>query len=175
MLHILKDIRFRSILLVALVVWAILAAVWYLTLGWDPTPAIRPLTRAGGTLRATPDKAGEPVGADVAAAMDSAANEGLEVEVSTAPPAGNRSPSPQASVTGRGGFVLQAGAFQHEGGARSRLQDLESRGHPVRLDSSSADGLIRILVGPFSDRSEARRVQRLLEADGIGAFVRSIE
>jgi cell division septation protein DedD len=52
------------------------------------------------------------------------------------------------------------------------MRELEARGHPVRIEPAPAQGLIRVLVGPFPTQVEARRVQRILEADGIGSFVR---
>ena len=173
MLHILRDIRFRSIMLVALVVWAILAAFWYLTLGWDPAPVVRPLSRGSGAVAAVPDRTVE----SGRLAVEAPAFLEPEAILAEIPPTAEPLPEPPPGHPSRpvvvtGGFVLQAGAFQHEAGARARMTDLEARGHPVRLEPAPAEGLIRVLVGPFPTQVQARRVQRLLEADGIGSFVR---
>jgi cell division protein FtsN len=173
MLHLLRDIRFRSIMLVSLVVWAILAAVWYLTLGWDPAPVVRPLTRGSGAVAAVPDRTAESSPAAVeAAAVPEPEVIPAGISPTPQPPAEPSPAHPSRPVAASGGFELQAGAFQHETGARARMRELEARGHPVRIEPAPAEGLIRVLVGPFPTQVEARRVQRILEADGIGSFVR---
>ena len=54
---------------------------------------------------------------------------------------------------------VQAGAFADPDNAEDLARQLRRRGETVRVDAG-ADGLNRVLIGPFSDPAEAARVRK---------------
>jgi len=54
---------------------------------------------------------------------------------------------------------VQAGAFADPDNAEDLARQLRRRGETVRVDPG-ADGLSRVLIGPFSDQDEAARVRK---------------
>lgn len=55
--------------------------------------------------------------------------------------------------------VVQVGAFAEADNARALAERLEFEGHAVDVEKGD-DGLTRVLLGPYSDLSEAERVRR---------------
>ena len=54
---------------------------------------------------------------------------------------------------------VQAGAFADPDNAEDLARQLRRRGETVRVDAG-ADGLSRVLIGPFSDPAEAAQVRK---------------
>ena len=50
------------------------------------------------------------------------------------------------------------------------IQSLEANGYHARVEAGPNQGVARILIGPFTDRSELEKAQRKLGASGILAM-----
>jgi cell division septation protein DedD len=171
-----RDVSLRTIVLVAVVVWATLAAVWFLSLGSgspaQPAPArdaapTRPPSVAASTQPATT----EPVAVPPAHPQDSGS--GQDVVVST-PPVKAPTSLPAAEQRDRG-FALQAGAFQSEASAQTLLGRIRGDGFPAFLQKPApGDSLYRVLVGPFQDKEQAETRREALKARGIETFVKAL-
>ncbi len=173
-----RDISLRTILLVAVVVWAMLAAIWFLSLGPGPGAQTKPAAVSASAPRQSD---GGTEGTKMAAApqvepptSEEVSTSGRDVVVSTAPGDPQEVASnPEASASG---FVLQVGAFRSEESARTLLERLKSDGFSGFLQTAGPrDPLYRVLVGPFPDRSGAEARQESLKARGIESFVKTLE
>ncbi len=174
-----RDISLRTIILVAVIVWATLAAIWFLSLG--PAP-VTPTTSARQLSSHSPSGA-VPESTESGAAGGSGvpqepapglATSGQDVVVSTQP-----DQAPEAASNpprSEGSFALQVGAFHAEEGARTLLERIKADGFPAFLRSSApADPLYRVMVGPFPDRQQALSRQESLKARGIDSFVKELK
>ena len=70
------------------------------------------------------------------------------------------------------GFVLQVGALKRERNADDLSNSLNQKGYPAAVSKSAADGLYRVVVGPYPDISTAVRVRTELKAQNIDGFVK---
>jgi cell division septation protein DedD len=72
----------------------------------------------------------------------------------------------------RHGFVLQVGALKRERYADDLSNSLNQKGYPAAVSRTAADGLYRVVVGPYPDISTAVRVRTKLKAQNIDGFVK---
>lgn len=173
-----RDISLRTILLVAVVVWAALAAIWFLSLGSGPVAQPNPAAISESAPRqadAEPAESQIPTVPQVEPQTPAEVSaSGQDVVVSTAPSTPQKVPSDR-EMSG-GGFVLQVGAFRSEEGARAVLERLKADGFSSFLrPAQPRDPLYRVLVGPFPDRGKAEARQESLKARGIESFVKKLE
>lgn len=89
------------------------------------------------------------------------------------PPAEPALPDPPSAKSGRTaatplqeGYQIQVAAFQDPSDAKRLAKTLRTNGHPVEVDSESRQGWVRVLVGPFADRTAAERAERKLRDAG---------
>lgn len=80
----------------------------------------------------------------------------IEVERGVAPPAAAPSSGAVVAIPDTCTLV-QVGAFSERRNAAEAARRLEARGEPVR-QVTGADGLIRVLVGPYETEAETRRM-----------------
>ena len=172
-----RDISLRTILLVAIVVWAMLAAIWFLSLGSgakkgpDLAAASTTGQQPSAELPRTPPAAFPPAESQ-SASEDS--TPGQDVIVSTAPKSEAEAPTGEGSLTR--GFALQVGAFRSEESAKTLLEHIKTDGFAGFLQSPrTGDPLYRVMIGPFPDRAKAMARQESLKARGIESFVKELE
>ena len=63
---------------------------------------------------------------------------------------------------GRGGFVVQLGAFANYANAQNFVAHVQNQLAATQVEPKvrQVNGLFRVFVGPYADRDEARRVAR---------------
>ena len=71
-------------------------------------------------------------------------------------------------------YFLQAGAFKKRNDAEDRraklvLLDLEPE---IKLTQEESDALYRLTIGPLGSLTEAKKVQKLIESDGIKTLLK---
>jgi len=173
----LKEISLRTIALVAVAVWAVLAAIWFLTLGWDntiPAPATQARQQASSPLSAAPlsNSAAQSKGTDVSpeASPDIVIEGGASQE---SPPESRQAPTHRSGAIKSGDLVLQLGAFKSEQGAEKRAAEIRSKGIPCQVRSPETAGdYFRVLAGPYESKSDALSDQVLLKEEGVDSFLR---
>jgi cell division septation protein DedD len=79
-----------------------------------------------------------------------------------APPVHQESAAPPATAAAPAGSYCQAMAVKQASDAQSLLQTLKDGGMPASLQTS-ADGLVRVMVGPYQDRAALSRAKTELE------------
>ena len=92
------------------------------------------------------------------------------VAASEAVPATSMAVAPEA-----GGYVVQLGAFANNANAQNFVANLanQTAGLGVEAKVHQADGLFRVVVGPYPTRDEAKRsADRLREALGLDSTVK---
>lgn len=107
-------------------------------------------TQATGT-QATGTQLGQPSGAEPS-------------EQRPASPAG-------VAADADGRFAVQSGAFRQRQGALELAERLRRAGHEPRLVGLPGSSLVRVRVGRFADREDARALVQRLIADGFEALV----
>lgn len=171
-----RDVSLRTIVLVAVIVWATLAAIWFLSLGRAPADTVPvEATASTNTHRQavqTPESASEADVAPTRAATTLTSEAaGRDVVVSTRPAPSAEAPSTPTA----GGFVLQVGAFRSEASARALVDRIKSDGFPGFLRSGTAkDPLFRVLIGPYPNRDRAASQRESLKARGIDSFIKEL-
>jgi len=191
-----RDIRFSTVFLVSIIVLGTLIVVWLLIpdLSTGPTPVKIQRPPAAASPKPADDADSSNPAADPEIVVEVAGGSGSQPEVvnppgtravNRAPDSGTR-PAAQAeavpdkpvqSRSGKGQFLLQAGAFAKAGGATARVAEVQKLGLMVRLEESLVDGteLTRVLVGPFETRQQADEVLAKLNAAKIDSFVRKVD
>ncbi len=102
-------------------------------------------------------------------AEEAQAREAHETRADPAPP---REPGRNAQETAqRGSISLQLGAFRNLDGARSLVADLATAGYEARLARVPGSDLIRVRVGFFRTREEARDLRQELQGRGWDSTV----
>ncbi|MGM0668431.1 MAG: SPOR domain-containing protein [Gemmatimonadota bacterium] len=96
------------------------------------------------------------------AALQTGAPSGSQGLPDSIPPPG----PPEPDAADRGPISLQLGAFRNPAGARRLLEDLRHSGHLARLVRLPGSPLIRVRLGYFQDRQEARDLQQELDREG---------
>ncbi len=173
----LKEIRLRTIALVAVAVWAILAALWFLTLGWNhtiPAPAAKTVQGTPTQLKAAPlPDSGSPPGGN-ADSMQTSPEIVIQGGSSKAEPKESaETPNPRSKAIKSGELVLQLGAFKGEPGAEKRASEIRSKGIPCQVRTpESASDYFRVLAGPYLSKSDALSDQVRLKEEGIDSFLR---
>jgi len=85
-------------------------------------------------------------------------------------------PAPSMAVAAEaGGYVVQLGAFANNANAQNFVANLanQTAGLSVEAKVRQADGLFRVVVGPYPTRDEAKRsADRLREALGLDSTVK---
>jgi cell division protein FtsN len=173
-----KDISLRTIVLVAVVVWAILAALWFVTLGWDHTIATQSTAAAvrgpGQALARNPAPEIQGQGPGSTNPADSPPEIVIQSgnsKVESQRPSGSRTPAPPAQS--QGDLVLQLGAFKGKQSAEERAAAIQAKGIRCQVrPPSSADDYYRVLAGPYASRSEALSDQVRLKEEEIDSFLR---
>ena len=72
---------------------------------------------------------------------------------------------------GADGFFIQVGAFRDDINARELIRRIENLGMAPELRKTG--DVVRVLVGPFHERTSAVSAQRDLERAGIDGFLRT--
>jgi DedD protein len=116
---------------------------------------------AGADNTATPTVAATTKSTGLAAKPQSA----------SAPP---RAAVPASGSFGAGNFVVQVAAVSHQEDADLLVSALQRKGYSVAARNESADKLVHIQVGPFSDRKEADAMKTRLISDGYNAMIKQL-
>jgi hypothetical protein len=69
------------------------------------------------------------------------------------------------------GFLIQVGALKRQRNVDDLSSSLRQKGLPVIVSKNAADGIYRIVVGPYPDLSSAARVRNALKAQDIDGFI----
>ena len=164
MLDSVKDISLRTIVLVAVTVWAILAALWFVTLGWDNTIGTR--STAAPEIQGQSRGPAKP-GAPPPEIVIQSGNAKVE------PQQTSESPTPPSPAWPQGDLVLQLGAFKGEQAAEERAAAIRAKGIRCQVrPPGSAGDYYRVLAGPYASRSEALSDQVRLKEESIDSFLR---
>ncbi len=121
-----------------------------------PAPAV------AGTAAAAPATAGTSVGP--------AHTPPAAVRITPAAAAVPLATPPAAATAGT--MYVQIAAVSHQEDADVLLSALRRRGYAVQTRSETADKLIHVQVGPFSNRKEADAMRQKLAGDGYNAFIK---
>jgi len=80
----------------------------------------------------------------------------------------------EAAVGATPGLHLQVSALRSRSAAAALGQSLGAQGYPIRLLNPHADGLVRVLVGPASDRSQLAAWSNRLRQAGLSPFAKKL-
>lgn len=86
--------------------------------------------------------------------------------------ASHPAPSDQLSANIVRSLHIQVSAGPNLQGARALAGELAARGYPAVVYSGDADGLHRVILGPFHSRSSANDAHDQLKANGISSLIR---
>jgi len=131
------------------------------------TPALLPDPFPAGPA---PELKEETVAASASPIMETAAPPLLQIP----PPAARPSPVPpsRSAPATPTGLYLQVAALQDSAAARDLRLELQEAGFETEILDSSDDGLIRIVSGPYGERSEARMAAKRMSELGVQPFLR---
>lgn len=123
-------------------------------------------TRTVASAPATPVAAGHALTARPSSATSAPAT---PVTASNAGriPAANTQTQPSAS----GGTLLQVSAVTSEKSARALADRLKAEGFPVFVSEPQRDAYYRVQLGPYPDRSVARKAEQAVQSEGLKVFV----
>lgn len=80
--------------------------------------------------------------------------------------------SANASVPGKGTYVLQVGAYPDSGAADAKKAELALQGFTAHVQTINLDGKtwVRVRLGPFATATELQAMQKRLQAAGFQAM-----
>lgn len=81
-------------------------------------------------------------------------------------------PSGELSATIAQSLHIQVSAGPDLEGARTLAGELAAKGYPAAVYSGDADGLHRVILGPYYNRAAANDAHDQLKADGIPSLIR---
>lgn len=179
----LKEIRFRTILIVGILIWIVLAVI-YFTLTPETEPELEVVPEEAPLIEqeelqespgATSDS--QPAQVEQPASVPPEGERPASAVDPSGPAASTQTGDSDFSIPRSGTFVVQAGAFSKSAGAQAQQKKLEGLGFDAKMErSSSPQGeVIRVYLGPFETRSQAEEIQQRLAGAEVDSFLRKVE
>jgi hypothetical protein len=135
-----------------------------------PSPAPRALLPDPFPVEPTPEQPEVTAVASALPALESSAPPALEIP----PPAPKPTPVPAqpSAPASASGFYLQVAALTDSASARDLSSGLKTAGFATEILNRSADGLIRVVSGPYDKRDQAQMAAKKMSEWGVQPFLR---
>ncbi len=137
-----------------------------------PQPQAQPRPAAPPSVSASTQKP-SPVSVETPAHTSTTVSDSSPASPAAAPAPAKPSPAPAAATPApAAGILVQIAALTHQQDADNEVAELHKRGYDVFARHDPNDRFIRIQIGPFANRKEAKEMCDRLLASGYNAIIK---